>query len=112
MGSVFRCITNFILRCNIVVILVADGYLWTHSMTVGLFGVIGLIAFFIAYASAGEMIVTYQDLWNNSSFDIFIRKLIHANIWAILVFWWHCLLWQGDARIRLLWIFWIGCLNI
>ena len=74
------CITFFILLCNIVAIIILDVLLWIHySATMGLIGLIGLVAFFIGYALSIEISIAPRDFWWNSEFGIFIKKLVFAN---------------------------------
>ena len=80
------CITLFLLLCNIVVIIALDVFLWMHySVTMGLIGLIGLVAFFIGYALSVEISIAPRDFWWNSEFDIFIKKLTFANSTALFV---------------------------
>ncbi|NDV82471.1 hypothetical protein [Bacteroides sp. 51] len=78
------CITGFLLLCNIALIIVADILLWMFSATMGLFGLIGVAAFFIGYTFSVEMSIAPRDFWVNPEFDIFIKKLAYANTCALV----------------------------
>lgn len=78
------CITVLILLCNIGLIVAADVLLWMYSATMGLFGLIGVVVFFIAHALSTQMSLAPRDFWRNSEFDIFIKKLAFANIAALM----------------------------
>lgn len=79
------CITAFIFLCNIILIVGVDVFLWTHSATMGLLGILGIIAFFISYALSVEISIAPRDFWANSEFDIFIKKIGFANTTALMV---------------------------
>lgn len=79
------CITAFLFLCNIALIVGVDAFLWTHSATMRLLGIVGIIAFFIAYALSVEITIAPRDFWANSEFDVFIKKLSFANTTALIV---------------------------
>lgn len=79
------CITAFLFLCNIILIVGVDIFLWTHSATMGLLGIVAIIAFFIAYALSVELSIAPRDFWTNSEFDVFIKKLGFANTTALIV---------------------------
>lgn len=79
----------FLLLCNIAAILAVDIFMWSYySATVGLLGLIGLVAFFIGYAFSVEMSIAPRDFWWNTEIDIFFKKLAFANSAALLA--WGC----------------------
>ena len=78
------CITALIFLCNVGLIIAADVLLWMYSAVMGLFGLIGVVVFFIAYALSTEMSLAPRDFWINSEFDILIKKLAFANIAALM----------------------------
>lgn len=78
------CIKGFLFLCNIGVIITADVLLWMYSATMGLFGLFGVIVFFIAYAVSTGMSLAPRDFWVNPEFDIFIKKLGFANTAALM----------------------------
>lgn len=80
-----RFITALIFLCNIGLIITADVLLWMYSTTMGLFGLIGVVAFFVAHALSTGMSLAPRDFWTNSEFDIFIKKLAFANTVALIV---------------------------
>jgi hypothetical protein len=67
------------------VIIGFDVFLWSHSATMGLIGLLGIIAFLIGYVFSVRISITPRDFWINSEFDIFIKKLSFANTTALLV---------------------------
>ncbi len=79
------CITGFILFCNIAFLIAMDAYMWTLSTQLGVFGLLGIIGFFIGYALSVEITIAPRDFWVNPYFDIFIKKLTFANIVALVV---------------------------
>lgn len=78
------CITALIFLCNVGLIIAADVLLWMYSASMGLFGLIGVVVFFIAYALSIEISLAPRDFWRNSEFDIFIKKLAFANTAALM----------------------------
>ena len=79
------CITSLIFLCNTGLIIAADVLLWMYSTTMGLFGLIGVVVFFVAHAFSTGMSLAPRDFWTNSEFDIFIKKLAFANTAALIV---------------------------
>lgn len=78
------CITAFLLLCNILLIIAADVLLWLYSATMGLFGLIGVAAFFVGYAFSNGMSIAISDFWANPEFNIFIKKVTFANVTALM----------------------------
>lgn len=78
------CITALLFLCNVILIIAADVLLWIYSVAMGLFGLIGVIVFFIAYALSTGMSLAPRDFWTNPEFDIFIKKLVFANTVALM----------------------------
>lgn len=78
------CITGFLLLCNIGLVIAADVLLWGYSALMGLFGLVGVAVFFIAYALSVELAIAPRDFWLNPSFGIFIKKLVFANTAALM----------------------------
>lgn len=78
------CITAFLLLCNILLVIAADVLLWLYSATMGLFGLIGVAAFFIGYAFSNGMSIAISDCWTNPEFNIFVKKVTFANVVALM----------------------------
>ena len=54
---------------------VLDIVLFMEDILYGVGGVIGIVAFFIAYSTSGDMIVAPRDYWKLSSWQVFRTKL-------------------------------------
>lgn len=52
-----------------------DLVLWTEDPLYGLGGIVGIIAFFIAYSISGDMVVAPRDFWRLSSWQVFKKKM-------------------------------------
>lgn len=83
-----KMLTAFLFFCNAAFLMAADGWLWGYSSPMGLFGLLGLITFFIAYAASVKMSLSLQDFFCQREFGIFWKKLIYANglalaVWAL-----------------------------
>lgn len=52
-----------------------DAVLWMENSLYGIGGIIGIIAFFIAYAISGDMIIAPRDFWRLSSWQVFKKKM-------------------------------------
>lgn len=52
--------------------------LWTENPLYGVGGLVGIVAFFIAYAISGDMIIAPRDFWRMSSWQVFRKKLGYA----------------------------------
>lgn len=55
-----------------------DVVLWIENPLYGIGGIVGIIAFFIAYAISGDMIITPRDFWRMSSWQVFWKKMGYA----------------------------------
>lgn len=55
-----------------------DAVLWMENSLYGIGGVVGIIAFFIAYAISGDMIIAPRDFWRLSSWQVFKKKMGYA----------------------------------
>lgn len=55
-----------------------DMVLWMENPMYGIGGIIGIIAFFIAYAISGDMIVAPRDFWRLSNWQMFKKKFGYA----------------------------------
>ena len=55
-----------------------DVVLWIESPLYGIGGIVGVIAYFIAYAISGDMIIAPRDFWKLSSWQIFKKKVGYA----------------------------------
>lgn len=52
-----------------------DIFLFSEDVLYGIGGVIGIVAFFIAYSISGDMIIAPRDYWHLSSWEVFKKKL-------------------------------------
>lgn len=52
-----------------------DAVLWSENMLYGIGGIVGIVAFFIAYAISGDVIVAPRDFWRLSSWQVFKKKM-------------------------------------
>lgn len=57
-----------------VIIVVVDIFLFSEDVLYGIGGVIGIVAFFIAYSISGDMIIAPRDYWRLSSWEVFKKK--------------------------------------
>lgn len=55
-----------------------DVVLWMENPLYGIGGIVGIIAFFIAYAISGDMIIAPRDFWRMSSWQVFKKKMGYA----------------------------------
>ena len=55
-----------------------DIVMWMESPLYGIGGLIGIVAFFIAYAISGDMIIAPRDFWRLSSWQVFKKKMGYA----------------------------------
>lgn len=55
-----------------------DVVLWMEDPLYGIGGIIGVIAYFVAYAISGEMIIAPRDFWRLSSWQVFKKKMGYA----------------------------------
>lgn len=51
-----------------------DAFLFSEDVLYGVGGVIGIVAFFIAYSISGDMIIAPRDYWRLSSWGVFKKK--------------------------------------
>lgn len=51
-----------------------DIFLFSEDVLYGIGGVIGIVAFFIAYSISGDMIIAPRDYWHLSSWEVFKKK--------------------------------------
>lgn len=51
-----------------------DIFLFSEYVLYGIGGVIGTVAFFIAYSISGDMIIAPRDYWRLSSWEVFKKK--------------------------------------
>ncbi len=80
------CITFLILLFCIGIMVVVDIFFWMSVWQLGLAGVFGIIAFFIAYGISVEMSIAPREFWTNCEFDIFLKKLGYG--WSVMVATW------------------------
>ena len=62
----------------VVFMLGLDVVLWKENPLYGIGGLVGVIAYFIAYAISGDMIVVPRDFWRLSSWQVFKKKMGYA----------------------------------
>ena len=55
-----------------------DVVLWMENLLYGIGGIVGIIAYFIAYAISGDMIIAPRDFWRLSSWQVFKKKMGYA----------------------------------
>ena len=55
-----------------------DIVLWMEEPLYGIGGIVGIIAYFIAYAISGDMIIAPRDFWRLSSWQVFKKKMGYA----------------------------------
>ena len=55
-----------------------DVVLWIENPLYGIGGIVGVIAYFIAYSISGDMIIAPRDFWKLSSWQIFKKKVGYA----------------------------------
>ena len=55
-----------------------DIVLWIEKPLYGIGGIVGIIAYFIAYAISGDMIIAPRDFWRLSSWQVFKKKMGYA----------------------------------
>jgi hypothetical protein len=62
-----------------------DIVLWMEDPLFGMGGILGIIAFFIAYAISGDVIIAPRDFWRLSSWQVFKKKMGWAFTAFIIV---------------------------
>lgn len=55
-----------------------DVVLWMEDPLYGIGGLVGVIAYFVAYAISGDMIIAPRDFWRLSSWQVFKKKMGYA----------------------------------
>ena len=55
-----------------------DVVLWMEEPLYGIGGIVGIVAYFIAYAISGDMIIAPRDFWRLSSWQVFKKKMGYA----------------------------------
>lgn len=69
----------FLSFCLSILFMLGLGFtLWTENPLYGIGGLVGIAAFFIAYAISGDMIIAPRDFWRLSSWQVFRKKLGYA----------------------------------
>ena len=67
---------SFILA--IVFMLDLDVVLWIENPLYGIGGIVGFVAYFIAYSISGDLIIAPRDFWRLSSWQVFKKKMGYA----------------------------------
>ena len=52
--------------------------LWLEEPLYGIGGIVGIVAYFIAYSISGDMIIAPRDFWRLSSWQVFKKKMGYA----------------------------------
>lgn len=69
----------FLSFCLVILLMLGLGFiLWLENPFYGIGGIVGIAAFFIAYAISGDMIIAPRDFWRLSSWQVFRKKLGYA----------------------------------
>ncbi len=55
-----------------------DVVLWMEEPLYGIGGIVGIVAYFIAYSISGDMIIAPRDFWRLSSWQVFKKKMGYA----------------------------------
>ena len=55
-----------------------DVVLWMEEPIYGIGGILGIIAYYIAYSISGDMIIAPRDFWRLSSWQVFKKKMGYA----------------------------------
>lgn len=63
---------------TVVFMLGLDIVLWTEDPLYGIGGVVGMIAYFVAYAISGDMTIAPRDFWRLSRWQVFKKKMGYA----------------------------------
>ena len=69
-----RVLTFLIFVLAIAFMAAMDIFLFSEDVLYGIGGVIGIVAFFIAYSISGDMIIAPRDYWHLSSWEVFKKK--------------------------------------
>lgn len=76
----------FLSFCLSILFMLGLGFtLWMENPLYGIGGIVGIVAFFIAYAISGDMIIAPRDFWRLSSWQVFRKKLGYALTAYIMV---------------------------
>ena len=62
-----------------------DVVLWMENPLYGIGGLVGIVAYFIAYAISGDMIIAPRDFWRLSSWQVFKKKVGYALSTYVIV---------------------------
>ena len=73
-----RFLVSLLFILAIAFMLGLDVVLWMEDPLYGIGGLVGVIAYFIAYAISGDMIVAPRDFWRLSSWQVFKKKMGYA----------------------------------
>ncbi len=52
-----------------------DVVLWIENPLYGIGGIVGIVAYFIAYSISGDMIIAPRDFWRLSNWQVFKKKM-------------------------------------
>lgn len=55
-----------------------DVVLWIENPLYGIGGIVGIVAYFIAYSISGDMIIAPRDFWRLSNWQVFKKKMGYA----------------------------------
>ena len=78
----------FLSFCLVILLMLGvEAVLWLENPFYGIGGLIGIAAFFIAYAISGDMIIAPRDFWRMSSWQVFKKKLGYALSTYVVVTW-------------------------
>jgi hypothetical protein len=85
------CLSLLALLCNIAVIFGIEIYVASYSISLAAWGLLGVVAWFLAYMVSVEASISPMDFWMNPEFDIAMKKLNFANcacgvVWMIIFF--------------------------
>lgn len=62
-----------------------DVVLWIENPLYGIGGIVGFVAYFIAYSISGDMIIAPRDFWRLSNWQVFKKKMGYAFSAYLLV---------------------------
>ena len=55
-----------------------DVVLWIEDPLYGIGGIVGFVAYFMAYSISGDMIIAPRDFWRLTSWQVFKKKMGYA----------------------------------
>lgn len=55
-----------------------DVVLWIENPLYGIGGIVGFVAYFMAYSISGDMIIAPRDFWRLTSWQVFKKKMGYA----------------------------------